>query len=433
LLAAPELIALLRFSHVYTFVQYSGYAGPGDFVRAAASSLTWPVVVLGLAGGAVAIAAPRLGAARAAFATGLVYAAGTLLFTESSPLRGLVPQLEATRLMPFQRLLTVYLAAVAVWAGCEFLTRSLPRGRVLAEAAVAVVAALLLVWQVRPGLTGVPNPADPTIPARGLYPVAQSARPQQASLEAAVRAADAAAPPGTALLVLGSALSWHEQLWSPFWTERPLFFDDWLWYWQPHHYGTPGYRPELGNNYPDPLATLDLDYLRHHGIGAVVATGPAAAAAASSPNLTPLVNGDYGAWRVRQPTTVVTLAGENADVTFGNGALTAAGESGGGVAVIRRNWFPRWSATINGRLVAITRTTDNYMTVPIPPGTVRLELRYGVDPLDWLARALSLIGAAVVLGAFAIAGRRVALRCRRFPPLNPPIAPSRPASGGPAR
>ncbi|HEU5432512.1 MAG TPA: hypothetical protein VFU81_12665, partial [Thermomicrobiales bacterium] len=201
LLAAPELMSLARFSRLYTFVQYSGYAGPADFARAAADSLTWPVVLLGLGGGVIAVATPRWPAGRAAFATGLVYAAGTLLFTESSPVRGLVPQLEATRLMPFQRLLTVYLAAVAVWAICSFATRRIGAGRGSAEGVVAVVAALLLVWQVRPGWNVVPDPADPAIPARGLYPVEHSAQPQQASLEAAVGAADAAAPPGTAILV----------------------------------------------------------------------------------------------------------------------------------------------------------------------------------------------------------------------------------------
>ena len=68
-----------------------------------------------------------------------------------------------------------------------------------------------------------------------------SARPEQADLQVAIRAADEAAAPGTALLVLGSALSWHQQLWAPLWTERPLYYDNWLWYWHPDHAGTPGY------------------------------------------------------------------------------------------------------------------------------------------------------------------------------------------------
>jgi hypothetical protein len=441
LLAAPELMALARFSHLYTFVQYSGYAGPGDFVRAAAESVRWPVVLLGVAGGAAAVGDRRLGAARAAFATALVYAAGTLLFTDASPVRGLVPQLEATRLMPFQRLLTVYLAAAAVWLGSAALVRHILLKPALAEWAVAAVALAVLLWQLRPGLNGVPDPVDPTPPDRGLYPIARTAVPQQASLEAAVRAADAAAPPGTAILVLESALSWHEQLWSPLWTRRPLFFNDWLWYWQPNHSGTPGYRPELGNSYPDPLATLDPDYLSHHGIGGVVATGDAATAASFAPNLTPLVTGDYGAWLVRKPTTVVTLDGANAAVTFGDGSLEAAGTSGGGAALIRRNWFPRWTATVNGRPVPIERTADNYMTVPIPSGDVKIDLRYGVDPLDWAARALSLIGAAVAIAALGVAGRRALTRRQsaaapQWPAgtlTGAPAGPSPPASDGHGR
>ncbi len=104
------------------------------------------------------------------------------------------------------------------------------------------IAAAILLIQTR-SLGGLSlDPASPVIPPVSLYSVAMSARPEQADLETAIRAADEAATPGTALLVLGSALSWHQQLWAPLWTERPLFYDNWLWYWHPDHAGNAGVR-----------------------------------------------------------------------------------------------------------------------------------------------------------------------------------------------
>ena len=406
LLAAPEVASLVRFSRFYAFVQYSSYPTAGDWLRASAESVTWPLLVVGALGAAVGLASPRWPAMRAAAATLVAYVVLTLAFVDGSPIRQLVPQLEATRLMPFQRLMTLALAAGAVWVLGTWLADRIGRNRQWpVELAVGALAVVLAVWWLRPGLAGVPDPAVPTPPDRGLYPVATSGVPQQADLEAAVRAADAAAAPGTALLVAGSALSWHQPLWAPFWTERPLFYDNWLWYWDAHHAGTPGYRPELGNAYPDPTATLDPAYLDAHGIGAVVATGPVAAAAASDAGLTPLRSGTYGAWRVNAPTSIVTVGATNLAVESGNGRLTASGTSPGGTALVRRNWFPRWQATVNGAPVPITRTASNEMQVAVPPGPVTIMLEYGVDAVDWLARLGSVAGVVATGWLVATRGR----------------------------
>src|SRR5918993_663633 len=176
--------------------------------------------------------------------------------------------------------------------------------------AVGIAAAILLI-QTR-SLGGLSlDPASPVIPPVSLYSVAMSAQPEQADLQMAILVADEAATPGTALLVLGSALSWHQQLWAPLWTQRPLYYDNWLWYWQPEHVGTPGYVFLAGHHYPDPERTLDRDYLDRHGIGAVIVTGAVRAAATGSPLLHPLRQGSYDAYTVIDPVTTLTFGDEN--------------------------------------------------------------------------------------------------------------------------
>src|SRR5262249_16984377 len=154
-----------------------------------------------------------------------------------------------------------------------------------AAATVALAAAALLLIQTRPLVGPAPDPASPDIPPVSLYPITMSGQSVQADFARAINDADAAAKPGTALLVLGSALSWHQPLWAPLWTARPLVYDNWLWFWHPFHFGTPGYVFENGNAYPDPEETLRPEYLAHHGIGAVVVTGTVRGTAARAPGL----------------------------------------------------------------------------------------------------------------------------------------------------
>jgi hypothetical protein len=199
--------------------------------------------------------------------------------------------------------------------------------------------------------------------------------------------------PGTALLVLGSALSWHQQLWAPLWTERPLFYDNWLWYWHPNHAGTPGYNFLAGHHYPDPERTLDRDYLSRHGIGGVVVTGPTGQTAAVSPLLRPLRQGVYDVYAVIDPVTTVTFSDQNAaSLTFGNGRVEAASTSSGAPVIARVNWYPRWQATVDDERVDTEHLSDGYMSIAPAAPVSRAELVYAVQPLDWVARGLSLIG-----------------------------------------
>ena len=140
-----------------------------------------------------------------------------------------------------------------------------------------------------------------------------------------------------------------------------------------------------------------------------------AAASAASTALNPVLRSEpYDVYTVSRSTTVVTLDGENAEmVEFDAQRLAATGSSAGGTALVRHNWYPRWRATVNGRPAPITRTAEGYMSVAVPAGEVRIELVYGVDRLDWLARALSALG--FVGGGWLALGRRLA-RAPRFGP-----------------
>jgi uncharacterized membrane protein YfhO len=64
---------------------------------------------------------------------------------------------------------------------------------------------------------------------------------------------------------------------------------------------------------------------------------------------------------------------------------------------VRHNWFPRWEATVNGARAAVTQTADGYMTVEAPEGLIRLDLRYRVDWVDWMARGASAAGLGALL------------------------------------
>ena len=422
LVVAPELISLPRFSDLYTFLHYDGYGSLRDFLTASITAVTLPVLLLGMVGVMVAWSSRARVVTRAVAVTLLLYALATAIIGTGSASAGVFAQLEATRLMPFQRLLTLYLAGVTtVWAYQLVWRRLIRRPESAARLTLAALFAVLVTVTLQSVDSEMPQPAG-TTPTLALYPVATTDVPEQGDFAVAVTAADARAAPGTALLILDSTLSWHQQLWAPFWTDRQLLVNDWLWYWHPDHAGAAGYAFDAGHFYPDPAQALAPDFLTRHGIGAVV-TGPATApAAAASPALVSVRPGIYSVYTVQTPATIITLAGERADtITIENHRLAATGVSPGGEALIRRNWFPRWRATVNGQDVPIVRTADGYMSVAIPPGPVDLELSYAVDRIDWLARGLS---AAGVLGAVAMAGRDK--RRRR------PRRPSQPLSDSPA-
>lgn len=407
LLAAPELISLVRFGHLYQFVQYSSYATPADYVTSTLGAVGPAVLAVALLGLVYAHFARTRWATRATALSLLIYIAMTAAVAFVPAAAHLAPQLEPTRLMPLQRLMTIYLAAAVIWSLLDWLgARFAPRLPWIPSAAAALAAVAILAVQTRPLAGPAPDPASSEIPAVSLYPVAMSGQAVQVDLESAVREADRTAAPGTAILILGSELSWHQPLWAPLWTTRPLFYDNWLWYWHPYHAGTPGYQPVAGNHYPDPEQTLDQDYLRRHGIGAVVATGRVKTFAASSPLLQRVREGTYDAFIVREPVTTVTFGDENAaETSFRDGAINASAPAANAPVVVRENWFPRWSATTDGRALDLERRADGYLRAEDGSPLTTISLAYRVDALDWVGRALAAAG-LVALGWLAIKRRR---------------------------
>ena len=405
LLAAPELVALARFRDLYTFVQYSGYAGLAEYATTAGIGVAWPVLGLGLAGLVIGLVVRRRQATTSAAVALIIYLALTATLVIVPAAANLVPQLEPTRLMPLQRFLTIYLAAVAFWSVLSWaVSRIDPSRRWVAPALVIGVAVVILVIQTRPLGGRPPDPASPVVPPVSLYPVAMSAQPEQVDLEQAIRSADEAAAPGTALLVLGSALSWHQQLWVPLWTRRPLYYDNWLWYWHPDHAGTPGYNFLNGHHYPDPERTIEQDYLAHHGIGAVVVTGRTREVASSSTFLRPLRKGIFDVYSVVNPVTTVTFGDQNATLlSYGNRRIQANSEKCGNPVNARVNWYPRWEATLDDERAEIERLDDGYVSITAAAPVSRAELIYSVQSLDWGARALFLLG--VVGGGWLLVKR----------------------------
>ncbi|HYO29791.1 MAG TPA: hypothetical protein VER37_04350, partial [Thermomicrobiales bacterium] len=242
-------------------------------------------------------------------------------------------------------------------------------------------------------------------PDRGLYPVERTGVAGQVAFQRTVGLADAEAPPGTAFLAVGSGLSWHQQIWAPLWTARPLFYDNWLWYWHLDHAGPPGYVALRGHHYPEPALALDRDYLRHHGIGGAVTT------VRTNPGAPPAglrslgTTEGYRAMVVSRPTTLVTSGGVNATETvYGNGRIGATLAEDGEI-VVRHNWFPRWKATLDGAPAAIARAPDGTMRLAGGRRGQRLDLVYAADGWDWTARMMSAAG-VVGIGAWVGFGRR---------------------------
>ena len=107
LLAAPQLISLLRFGGLYTFVHYSGYVSVETYVRTSLEAVTPWVVGLAAIGGIGAFLPRRshrteVGplATRVAFVTLVIYALMTVAISFVPALSSAASQLETTRLMP---------------------------------------------------------------------------------------------------------------------------------------------------------------------------------------------------------------------------------------------------------------------------------------------------------------------------------------------
>lgn len=414
--AAPVLISLIRFRDLYYFVHYSEYAGLSAWWESSQIALWQPIFWIALVGLATGLMREKRPVTRMVAIVAAIYMLATAAMVASGA--GIFDQLELTRLMPFQRMLLFFLAAIGIHDLIDFaivLCRrlagksSVEEGRSLERPWISVVLGLLAFLVV---YSVVLNPADwVPVEQRGLREIGSSAHPATRDFEQAVRMADEQAPEGTSVLILGSVLSWHQGLAAPMWSERRFFYDDWLWYWQRDHVGP--YNPETEHAYPRDAATLTPEYFTQHGIGAVIVTDAVGQdnrqIAKDSPLLT-LAN--RGAWFdvyvVSDPVAIVTSGAVAADSTEIDDAwISATGTSGAGTIVVRHNWHPRWQARVNGESVEIVKRADGYMEIAVPAGSYELRLTYSVTSLDWLSRILFVCGGFMALALVLGRPRRV--------------------------
>lgn len=386
-LTAPLLVSLLRYSHLYYFVEYSGYAGFGDWVDSSIQAVSSPVAVASVIGLVVCL---RPSAPREAQLVGLTlvaYAAMTVWLVEVSWPGGLADQLETTRLMPFQRLLTIAVAGL----GAGLILERLSARATLRDGVLAVLTAAVAVLYVAAPPSFVPQ-GD-----RGLVRIGTYADVPATEYEAAIHVAERESDPRTAILILGETTYWHDDLLAPTLSDRRFFYDDWLWYWQREHVGD--YDPETEHAYPRPATALDPAFLATHGIGAIVIRGEPTTAARQSDWLTQRSAGVFDVFTVNQPTTLATIDGQPMETVEDDGTTLDLRTNGAsGRLVVRTNWFPRWEASVDGEAVPLTHRPDGYLEVEVPQGAESVRLTYAVTRLDWLARAMAVAAALGVAG-----------------------------------
>ncbi len=404
LLAAPLLLAALRYTDLYYFVNFESYDDLAEILWASRTAISPVIGLLTVAGAILAIVARRYAHALTA-AVGLVFfVAVTVSFSLIEPLANAIQQLETPRLMPFQRFLSIYLAAwFAGWLLEMAFKAILPRWRNLAVPALLCASSLIVILTFNGVFGAVPTVYQPPTPWTTGYP-------EFAEFEDAVTEISDVRPEDTAVLVVGDQMSWwHEQLWAPVWSGALFFYDDWMWYWHPDHDGP--YDPSIGHAYQNPASAFTPEWFNAHGVGAVLVTNmpvPAGAidpriAAQSNPNLeVQRTIGQWDLYLVTDPGSIVTNGPTPAsDIDVTNNTISATFESASGEVIVRRNWYPRWEAFADGQQVDITRLDNGYMAVTVPDETTTLELRYAVTAVDWLGRIAAAIGLALTI-AFAL-------------------------------
>jgi hypothetical protein len=409
LLAAPVVLALFRYNSLYFFLHYEFYDPISEYWTAMTTAVTAAVAVLAIVGLVLALLPwpGDLTVSRGLAVTGLGYALLTVWVAMASVVPPLVEQLEAPRLMPFQRQLMIWFGALAVAVAVREAARRL--GPVGQEALPSVVlgglAAFMLVVHVRP-LDFVPEEQV------ALREVSTTGNADHANFEAAVTRADTIRPEGTAMFVIGNRDDWwHQQLWAPAYSDARFYYDDWLWYWHSDHAGP--YDPGLGYYMPNPTEALEGEYLDDNGIGIVVVSDmwvpygvPPRESARTNPRLTHVET--FGAWdvyTVADPTSLMTDGDEMpTSIMIDNEEITARFEDGDGTILIRQNWHPRWTATVNGEPADIVRRDDGYMEIHMPPGPADVRLEYAVMGVDLAARTASVAG-VVLLGVAIWRGR----------------------------
>lgn len=403
LLTAPLLIAMLRYADLYYFVNYMEYTGLGDFLGDTVKSVSWILLGAAIVGLALAVLARRLTVLRVVAVTTVLYVGLTLVLSAGGLNEGLIQQLEAPRLMPFQRLLVVYLAAAAVGYGLDIAVRKvIPRVRQPVVASLLLLCGVATIWSFDGEFGRTPEAHVTTPEPHALT----TGREEFVAFTGILAEANEIVPEGRAIYVAGDQQSWwHEQLWGPSQTDAPFFYDDWMWYWRANFHAT--YDVGEGHFIPNPAATFTTDWLGGNGIGVIVVTNMPVPAGATDPReaaaANPLIDyqgtvGEWDLYLVNDPDSIV-MNGEThpAALTIENQSIRATFESATGEVEIRRNWFPRWDAFADGEEIDVVRSDDGYMRVTVPEDTQEVELRYAVTWSDWLGRVAAAIGLVAVI------------------------------------
>ena len=344
------------------------YSTPGEYVYASLETLTPPVLAVAVFG-AAAILRVRRPAGIAAVVTVLLLALIALLDAIGAP----VPGVDAGRLLPFQRLLCTYLAAVGLHA---FARRAAavarlrsPRAADLLQATALAVLALVFAGPV-PMSDGR---------AKGLFEPTTVTDMHVADLAAALRAARAPAGTNGAVLLVGpsQAGSVDLSLWAPVLSHGLFFYKDPVWHWGEAS-------ADDVERVWDPRAraivprVLTSDSLSARGIAAVVVAADAREAARRAPATLALLRegSDYDAYAVRAPSRVIDWAGDVAQAEVSDNWMRAQGTAVTSVVDVRRNWHPGWRATVNGAPVPVQRTGRGFMRLTVTPGPIDLRLHY---------------------------------------------------------
>ena len=408
LIAAPVITSLLRYSGEYFFLHYQFYEPLNMYWDALEMALSPRILWLAIAGAIVVLTVRRVPALRVsqAIATAVgLYTMFTIWVARSVNPPPLIEQLEAPRLMPYQRLLMLALAAIVIVLVVQWLTSRLDRR--WRELSIAVVVVVVSGYAIG---TMIDRPADVPLNENALYAVGTVGNQTFADMEDAVELANDLRPEGTAIFVVGNQQEfWHEQLWAAGIEPGGYYYDDWMWYW---HSLQPGpYDPSRGYYMDNPTDALTQEYFDQHGIGVVMVSDmyvpsgvPPRQAAARSDLLE--LQGTFGGWDIYSVKNSSSLAtrGEELpqEIHVGNQEIRATFPDGSGDVVVRQNWFPRWQAEVNGEAAEIERDSAGYMRIEVPDGDVEVVLTYGVTNVDWAARAASALG---VLGTGIFAWR----------------------------
>jgi hypothetical protein len=367
LLCAPVWLPLLTSITLHPIVP-PGYDSLANYAFELFSAVTPPLIVLAAFG----IAIRRTGAGQLPVARVALIVVG--ISAAATAIRGM-PYIEIPRLLPFARLLLLYLASIGLYVALRMTAHALGTPRAALDAAhLFIVIALAVIFA---------GPFDTVPPkAKSLYPPPTFAAAEVADLASALDAAARAAPRGSAVLIVDEGAE-RISMSAPVLREGLYFYSDPGWHWRKA-------APLSFDNTGDPrwLAEvprlLSSSALEARGIGAVVA---ARAAWPAGVHILPMLRHVHAGqvfdtFVVRNASRVVRWNGDIGAIDVRDGGVRARGVLLGGNILVRQNWHPRWRAVLNGRAAAIHETPEGFMRIAGTPGPVDLQLSFR----EWFAQ-----------------------------------------------